>query len=232
MSFKAKSDYYGLSAQAENLVLTSTTENRSAQVAEAKGENGFVVATEMYGNVSAPSCEYVAKGDVSLDSIKIGTVTVIGEGSFCLSSLSFSTSAGAAATVSASGQQVEDGAKVACTCTLPAISISGLHHAQTFGAFSIGGKGAHLTQSSLNVNGTVSTATKDGEIIAHDITDVRLEVSGTIQVSDATYAAPTVTLSDGWVMTSPLSETNPDGDFPTYAFTATKFLTADDSTAV
>ena len=231
MSFKAKSDYYGLSAQAENLVLTSTTENRSASVAEAKGEDGFVVATEMYGNVSAPACEYVAKGDVSLDAIKIGTVTVIDEHSFCLSSLSFSTSAGAAPTASASGQQVEDGAKVACTCTLPSISVDGLHHAQTFGAFTVSGKGAHLTQSSLNVNGTVSTATKDGEVIAHDITDVRLEVSGTIQVSDSTYAAPTVALSADWVMTSPLSETNPDGDFPTYAFTATKFLTADGTAA-
>ena len=227
MSFKSKQDYYGLSAQAANLVLTSTTENKSASVAEAKGEDGFVVATEMYGEVSAPSCEYVAKGDVALSSIKIGTITKIGDGSFCLSSLSFSTSAGAAPTASASGQQVEDGASVTCTCTLPSISVEGLHHAQDFGAFTVSGKGAHLTQSTLNVTGTVSTATKDGEVIAHDITDVRLEVSGTIQVSDSTYAAPTVVLSADWVLTAPLSETNPDGDFPTYSFTATKFLTAD-----
>ena len=231
MSFKSKQDYYGLSAKAAKLVLASTTENRSASVAEAKGENGFTVATQMYGEKSAPSCEYAVKGDVALSDIKIGTVTTIDKHSFVLASLSFSTSAGAAPTVSASGQQVEDGATAACTCTLPSISVEGLHHAQNFGAFTISGAGAHLTQSTLNVNGTVSTATKDGEIIAHDITDVRLEVSGTIQVSDATYAAPTVALSDGWVLTAPLSETNPDGDFPTYAFTATKFLTADGTAA-
>jgi hypothetical protein len=229
MSFKSKQDYYGLSAKAANLVLTSTTENRSASVAEAKGENGFTVATQMYGEKSAPSCEYAVKGDVALSDVKIGTVTTIDSRSFVLASLSVSTSAGAAPTVSASGQQVEDGATAACTCTLPAISVEGLHHAQNFGAFAISGAGAHLTQSSLTVTGTVSTAEKDGETIAHDVTDVRLEVSGTIQVSDSTYAAPAVTLSDGWVLTAPLSETNPDGDFPTYTFTATKFLAADAS---
>lgn len=44
MAFKTKIDYYGL-GDVNGIVLVSTTENKTESVAEAQGEDGFVVAT-------------------------------------------------------------------------------------------------------------------------------------------------------------------------------------------
>lgn len=104
--------------------------------------------------------------------------------------------------------------------------MTGLHHAQTFGAFTYGGTGAHLTQSTFTATCTINVASKDGVPLAHDITDGRLEVNGTLQVSDASYGTPTLSAASGWNITAPLTETNPDSDYPTYSFTVTKYLTA------
>lgn len=226
MAFKTKTTHYDLGT-ITNAVLVSVTENRSASTVEAKGEDGFVVASQVFGEKSAPSEEYAIKGDVTLTGIKMGSVKTVGGDSFALESITVTTSAGAAPTMSVSGQQVEDGAASGCTVTLPAVTVSGLHHAQTFGQFTVGGQGAHLTQSTLTITGTISTAEKDGETIAFDLTDCSMTITGTIQVSDASYGTPTVTAS-GWVVTSPITETNPDSNYPTYSFTITKFLAADE----
>ncbi len=227
MAFKAKTTHYDLGT-VSNAVLVSVTENRSASTVEARGDDGFIVASFVFGEKSAPSEEYVIKGDVALTGIKMGSVKAVGGDSFALESITVTTSAGAAPTMSVAGQQVEDGAASGCTVTLPAISVSGLHHAQTFGQFTVGGQGAHLTQSTLTISGTISTAEKDGETIAFDLTDCRMAISGTIQVSDAAYGIPTVTPQTGWVLTSPITETNPDSNYPTYSFTLTKFFAADE----
>ena len=102
--------------------------------------------------------------------------------------------------------------------------MTALHHAQNFGAFTISGQGAHLTSSTLTIGGQVSTADKDGKVIASDLTDGRMTISGTIQVSDQTYGIPTLSLTDGWAITSPLTETNPNSEFPTYSFGLTRYL--------
>ena len=227
MAFKAKTTHYDLGT-VSNAVLVSVTENRSASTVEARGDDGFIVASFVFGEKSAPSEEYVIKGDVALTGIKMGSVKAVGGDSFALESITVTTSAGAAPTMSVAGQQVEDGAASGCTVTLPAIPVSGLHHAQTFGQFTVGGQGAHLTQSTLTISGTISTAEKDGETIAFDLTDCRMAISGTIQVSDAAYGIPTVTPQTGWVLTSPITETNPDSNYPTYSFTLTKFFAADE----
>ena len=159
MSFKTKQDYYGLGA-VTGLALTGTAENKSLSTAEARGEDGFVVAVESFGETSAPSCDLVVKGDVTL-----------------------------------------------------------------------GGTGAHLTSCTLEVAGTIATATKDGEIIAHDLTDVRMTVTANIQVSDSSYGAPSVTTASGWKITGPVSETNPDADFPSYTCQLTKTIAADSAAA-
>lgn len=84
-----------------------------------------------------------------------------------------------------------------------------------------------MTQSSLDATATLTTATKDGDVLAHDISEAMMNVTGTIQVSDSTYGVPTIAPADGWVLTAPLTETNPDSDFPTYTFTVTRYLAAD-----
>ena len=57
MSFKSKLDYFGLSGTGSNFVITSSDENKSASTAEAQNDKGDIVATQMYGETSAPSCE-------------------------------------------------------------------------------------------------------------------------------------------------------------------------------
>lgn len=133
--------------------------------------------------------------------------------------------------MTASGSQVESGtAHATCTAELPNIVIGGLHHAQTFGAFTLTGAGAHLTQSTFTAQCEVSTAEKDGVILAHDIVGGTVTVTGTVQVSDASYPVPTITPSAGWSITAPLTETNPDSNFPTYTFTITSYLIGEEPT--
>ena len=130
--------------------------------------------------------------------------------------------------MTASGSQVEDDIVLSsCTATLPGITVSGLHHAQTFGAFTYTGTGAHLTQSTWSAQCDISPAEKDGTMLAHDIVGGTVTVNGTIQVSDPSYPVPVVTPASGWTFTAPLTETNPDSNFPTYTFTITKYLSAD-----
>lgn len=225
MSFKTKTDYFGLSS-ISGLKIVASSENKSASTAEAKDENGFVVATHMYGVKSSPACDYVITSDVTMTDIILGSVVSADGHNYCLGEITINTAAGTAPTLAASGSQIEDGtATDSCTAEMPTVQVNGLHHAQTFGAFTLSGTGAHLTQCTFAATTTVSTADKDGEPLAHDIVDGRCTVNGTIQVSDSAYGIPTVTPASGWVMSAPLTETNPDSDFPTYTFTLTKYLT-------
>lgn len=99
MAFKTKQDYYGLASASSGLTLVATSENRSTQVAEAQGEDGFVVATESYGNRAAPNCDYIVTNDVSLAGIVLGDVTTIDSHNFVLGGITINTQAGSAPTV-------------------------------------------------------------------------------------------------------------------------------------
>jgi len=65
-------------------------------------------------------------------------VTSISSNNYCLGEITITTAAGAVPTVTASGSQVESGvASGGCTCPMPDVAVSKLHHAQTFGAFGV-----------------------------------------------------------------------------------------------
>lgn len=227
MAFKNKVDYFGLSDKA-GIVCTSNTENRTTQTAEANGEDGFIVAVESFGEQIAPSNDYMLSGNVTLSNIKLGSVKTIEGKRVMLGSITASTTAGGQPTLQASGQQIEDNATLSgCTCTLPSITISPLFHAQTFGAFTLSGNGAHLTQSTFAANCDVGTAVKDGVIIGSDLVGGSATVTGTIQVSDQSYPTPVITPTNGWKVTAPLTLSNPNGAFPEYTFGLTYYLSAD-----
>lgn len=133
--------------------------------------------------------------------------------------------------MTASGQQIELSGTAHCTCTLGNVSVTGLFHAQDFGLFSV--SGGQLTNSTFTADGTIGTAEVDGVVKASDLVGGKVTVTGTIVgVSDAgVISTPTVTLSSfggkAGVFTQPLSETNPNGDFPSYQFSAEWPLAAD-----
>ena len=98
MSFQSKTDFFGLESSASGLVLTESNENKAATTAEGHNEKGDVVAFEVFGETMSPSCTYVLEDDVSMSSIKCGSV-IAGTGDyqgkkFTLANLSISTSAG------------------------------------------------------------------------------------------------------------------------------------------
>lgn len=231
MALKTKTDYYGIATT--GLEVSDTSENRSISTAEAQGEDGFVVATESFGEKVAPTVNYVVTGtSVTLSDVVLGERIAFGTGQnahkLMLATITISTSAGNAPTVSATGQQVEDGDGIDnCTVTLDDVTISGLHHAQFFGGITMSGTGAHLTSSTYTLECTISTADVDGVTKASDLTGGKRTFTGNITVSGSTYAVPTITLPSGWHFTTPVTETNPNGDFPTYTFTAEAPLAAD-----
>lgn len=87
----------------------------------------------------------------------------------------------------------------------------------------------------MTINGDIATTTVDGVIKSSDLVGGSIEVTGTIVgVTNAgVIATPTVTICTpsgnvlSGVMTQPVSETNPNGDFPSYTFTARWALKAD-----
>lgn len=113
------------------------------------------------------------------------------------------------------------------------MTVSPLYHAQDFGLFTV--TNGQLTQSTLTITGDIATTLIDGVIKSSDLVGGSIEVTGTIVgvTSAGTIATPSITLGTpsgnvlSGVITQPLTETNPNGDFPTYSFTARWPLKAD-----
>ncbi len=224
MSFLVKQDYYGIAGA--SLVCKSSTEGASASVAEAKGSDGSVVAAVVYGRTSAPSCDYALKGSFSAGEgdIALGRVSAVNGKSFVLGNFAVNTGAGAEPTLAASGEQVEDGAQDACVYELPAFDLSPRHHAQIlFGAFEFSGVGCHLQQANYTASASVGKGTKDGDCLAHDVIEGKIECS--VEFNQTGAAAPVLTPGEGWIISSPLTLTNSDASFGSWSATLVKYLT-------
>lgn len=226
MSFPSKPDYFGLGSNA-SLSLKNSSLNKSATTAEAHDEIGDTVAMEVFGEQSAPSVTYEVIADITMSAIKLGAVTTVDSKPFVLTSVSWNTAPGAVAELQCSGAQVEAGATTATstTITLPAFALKKWHDAQILdSAFTLTGTGCYVNGCNYTATADLSTATVDGEIVAHDIQNGRVEVAVSIVQSDST--APTVTAGTGWEIVSPLTVDNPDADFPTWTATLRKNLTS------
>lgn len=233
MALKSKVDYFGLSGSGWEV--SDTSENRAIGYnAQAQGPDGFIVAIDAGGENLAPEVNYIATSNATLSSIVLGSVKTVLTKQVALGSITINTSAGAAPTMTATGAQIEDNGTAHCTCTLSGLTVSGLFHAQDFGLFTV--SNGQLTQSTLTINGNIATAVIDGDIKSSDLVGGTLQVAGTIVgVSNAgAIATPTVTIGTPsgnvgtGVMTQPLTETNPNGDFPSYTFTIEFPLKADE----
>ena len=227
MAFPSKTDYLGLADT--NLILRDCTEGLAAEVAEATDENGDVAAVEVFGEKASPSVTYAVKGDVEKDLV-LGAVTTIGESTsakyYVLTNVTVNTSAGGAPTVSASGEEVP-GATPSATFTVDdGLAVKKSAIAQIpLSAFTLSGTGCHLSSCNLAASVNFTDATKDGERLAWDCTNGRLVV--TVGIVQTGSTEPTITAASGWEVTSPLTRTSPDSDFPTWSATLTKYLQRD-----
>lgn len=234
MALKTKVDYFGLATA--GFSVSDTAENlQPGYVAEARGPDSFLVAVDSGEEAVGPSVDYVVTGSASLESVVLGSVTTILGKPVALGGISVTTQAGQPPKMTATGKEIESGGKAHCTATVSGVTLSPLFHAQDFGLFTV--TGGQLQQSTLEIGGDIATAAVDGVVKSSDLVGAAVTVSGTIVgVSDAgAVSTPTVALKTPGgnvltgVLTQPLTETNPNGEFPTYTFTAQFGLKADAS---
>lgn len=229
MSFRTVKDYFGI-ADGTTIVVTSSDENKSATLVQAKDEKGDVVAQEMLDEQMAPSCNYVFKADATINAIKIG-YAVSGDNSkfFTTNQLTINTGAGTAPTMSASGQEVPSQDHTDCYYEGPSGTVKMCHHAQLL--FGLNSNvtmptGCYLTTANYTIGGSLTTATKDGKVVSYDISDGKVTASLTFVSVDGT-AKPTITagtLPTDWTITTPLTLSEPDADYPTYTCEISKCL--------
>lgn len=233
MSLLSKTDYFGLGGQ--GWVPESTNENRAVGfTAEARSDDGFLVAMEAGGERISPTVNYIATPSATLSGIKVGSVSVIDAKSIAFGSLTITTGAGENAKMTANGQQIEPSGSEHCTVTLAGLTIDEPFHANTFGLFSY--SNGQLANTTLNIDGNIALAEVDGSIMSSDLVDARLTVTGTIiGVNDlGSITTPTLSIIQPsasniltGVLTQPLTQDNPNGDFPTYNFEIAFGLKAD-----
>lgn len=102
MALLPKVDYFGLSSS--GFVVTDTSENKAAgYVAEARGNDNFLVAVDSFGEIVNPQCDYIVTNNASLDSVVLGSVTTILGKKIALGNITINTQAGQPPTMTASG---------------------------------------------------------------------------------------------------------------------------------
>ena len=149
MAFKTKTDPFEIVGSLTTIACKATADGNSASVAEARDENGTIVAQEVFGENMSPSADYAIKGTFapSAGDIKLGAVTTYKTKRVALTNLTINTSAGGEPTVSASGEPVEESTAGTCPAlySIPAFSLGPCHHAKIlFSAFALDGTGCHL----------------------------------------------------------------------------------------
>ena len=230
MAFKTKTDPFEIVGELTTIVCKSTSDGNSASVAEARDENGTIVAQEVFGENMSPSADYAITGSytAAAGDIKLGEVTTYKTKRVVLTNLTINTSAGGEPTISASGEQVEDSSSGTCPAlySIPAFSLGPCHHAKTlFSAFTLTGTGCHVTSANYTASCENGKATVEGEVVAHGVYGAKIECQ--VEIVQTGSTAPTLTAGTGWTITSPLAETNPDADYPTFSATLTKVLEKD-----
>lgn len=229
MAFKStQTDYFGITGGVgSNFVITSSDENKTTTLVQARNSKGDYVAQDTCGDTEQPSCSYIIKGDASLGSLTIGKPTTVGTKKYTLTSLSIETSAGSPPSISASGEEVPDNSNSDCYYEIPSASLKVCHHAQIlWGCITENedslGSGVYLTQSSYSAQATLTKATKDGTTLAYDV--IEGQITATLTFQGTGTGTPTCTAGNDWVITSPLTKSSPDADYPTWTITLSKAL--------
>lgn len=216
MAFLAKVDYCGLETEGV-LQVKSCSDGASGSVSEVANGKGEIVSEFPYGEIKAPSCDYVMCKDWTLNA-KLGQVVAVDGKKYALANITVNTSIGEP-TVSASAVQVADDAtEGGGDFVIPSVTISATHEVQNLlGAFTIGGDGCYEQSANYTFEANVVPHTKDGIPVAHGATMGKITCALTIvQVGEV---APTLTAGEGWTVTAPLAMTNGDSAEPTYTAT-------------
>lgn len=225
MSWESKTDYCGL-VVASKIDIKSSTMNRSGQYLEKTGQSGAICATKAFGILDAPSCDYVIKSAHTFadGAIKLGAVTTVASKRYALASVHYENGAGAEPVFSATAQEIEESTDgTTRTFDVPGFSVSPDEAAaMVMSAGTLGGAGCELTKVTLDASANVNNHTKNGTPVASDVTNGKVTVQ--VEILQTSTTTPTFTPGSGWELSSPLSSTDPDADFPTWTATVSKPL--------
>lgn len=218
IGFSAPVNYWGTIA---GLTPKSSSDGATSSVAEAPNSYGDTVAHDEYGNIIAPSVEYAVTGDISAQNVLIALGSVVEHDGVSLmpTSVSISTSAGSAPTVTIAGVQVENGATAKRTYDVK-VALSPRSKAQDVASALTASDKYTQINTTFSVDSHVETI--KGEPVASDASHGRIEVQATMTDYDD---AGSISASSDFTITSSEAETNPDAGYITKTATATKFLT-------
>ena len=225
MSWNSKTDYCGLAVEGK-IILKSATQNRTGQYLEKPGSKSAICATKPFGAASAPSCDYAIKGSKSFAAgdIKLGAVTTVDGTRYALASVRYECGADTEPTYTGTAQEIEatsDGTQR--TFDVPAFSISPDEAAEIImSAAPLTGTGCELTRCTMEASAYIKLHTVNGVIVSSDVTAGHVVVS--LEILQSGDTEPTVTAGSGWDISSPLTCTDPDADFPTWSCELTKPL--------
>lgn len=226
MSWETKKDYCGMAVE-NKIVIKSSSLNRSGSYLEKPGQHGAIAATKAYGTTDAPSCEYTieAKHRFGAGAIKLGKITEVDSKKYALASIHYENGADAEPVFSSTAQQVENSAtnENSSTFAVPAFEVDTQECAAIImSAFTFEGANCELTKVAMDASCNVKPHTVKGVIVASDVTMGHVQVQVTIEQYGET--APTLAAAEGWDISSPLTCSDPDADFPTWTATLSKPL--------
>ena len=199
----------------------SSQDGATSQLATAPNSKGDVAAFDVYGNRTAPSCDFVVTDEVDLSGIELGSI----HSGVMLTQVVVNTQAGQMPTVTLSGISVETNATAQRTVACEGTLLPRSRAQDVAGAFA---ESDSLTQCTTTFKLETALAEVKGDVKASDAYDARIEVAGTW--TDPTGSlAPTA--GTNFTITSAAAASNPDSDYRSVTATATKFLELEDGEA-
>lgn len=226
MAFAEKVDYAGLAR--DGLALRSNGQNGSNSVLEIPGADGSILGDEITGHIKNPTCGYAITGSAVLSGIALGKVynTTLTK-PYALSRIHVSTGAGQEPTVDADCVQIEDGAvQSICTYAISSQTLTPARHALTFGAFTYTESlSLALQTSEYEATCNLQPTTINNDPVASDATGGRETVNVTFW-SNSESAAPAVTPTSNWHVTTDWTCTGADASMFVWTATFTHYLSA------
>ena len=219
--FNAATDLFGLGA---NWKVKTSSINASASTAECPDSAGDTTHRDVYADKIAPTAEYVIVGDVS-SLPALGTVVTVSTKKVMLTQLVVKTSKGAAATLTASGVQVESGASTRRTYSCGTVAISARHLAQDILGIHGATTPSTITESTFTFSVEPSFADPKGTVEASDCSNGKVVAEFTHTSGTGAAITPPSVSGTAKVVSDPASPTSPENDYVTTGYSITDSLT-------
>lgn len=218
--FSAVVDYFGPIA---GLKAKSSSDGASSSFAECQDGKGDTVATDVYGEVIAPSTEYAVEGTVDLAALKLGKIFTVGNKKVMLTAVEVSTGAATNPTVSMSGVEVEAGATDKRTYNLLG-SLTPRTRSQDVASALVANEALTQINASFSIDPHVETVS--GVPVASDCSHGRVEVSATM----ADYTGEMeIEAATGFDVSSAAAASHPDAGYIERSATLFKNLVGTDA---